>query len=51
MGTARPKYDSVSHNSVEKRIIKHYQCRMRHICLDGSKDATSSAHVLISKPA
>ena len=31
MGRAPPKYNSVSQNWLEKRIISHYQCWMRHV--------------------
>ena len=31
VGRAPPKYNSVSHNWLEKRIRSHYQCWMRHV--------------------
>ena len=48
MGRALPKYNTVNDNWVKKRIISHYQCCMRHVCLNRSK-YRAIIYILMSK--
>lgn len=46
MGRVLPKYNTISHNRVKKRIINHYQCRMGHEWFNGMNYIGSSVQLI-----